>query len=313
MIQNIFINDVVTFSNLGFEKISPEALDQKELKPHMTDLMSQQESLKGKGFRYVPQSIKMLYVALHKLVERNNLEDKKDDIGLINTHELPNLESNIQFEKDIIEYGSKLANPMIAPYTVSNAGAGWLAIKGKMKNLNLTVNNGKSAVPSAINIIEDQIQLGTLEHGIIFSLNISSPYYNKIYADSPLSLDFANSILLSKVRNDTSIAEVIHSVSYRFSEQEQLTSCFDKIQEKYSTDYLIIEDAENLLKTNKPHINIGEYSQLEQSSFLPVFLQNIESFMNSWNAGPDSYSGKTINYLTVDSSGIISSLIIKLL
>jgi hypothetical protein len=171
----IYINDIITFSNKGFEDISIK--DFKENPIIIGNLNT--KYLQSKGLRYVPRTVKILYNPLAYILEKygiSNPEDK-DAVGLYNVSDICTLEPYFDFDEEVEQYGIQLANPMKVPYTLIGVVTGWLAIKEKLHNICLSLNSGKCGIISALDLIKIDLLSEEIKKGIIVGAHFMSEMY----------------------------------------------------------------------------------------------------------------------------------------
>ncbi|MDR1552691.1 MAG: hypothetical protein LBS69_04415 [Prevotellaceae bacterium] len=293
-----FINDIVMFSNSGDSRITADFLR----KDVFIENLDGQSSLKGRGFRQIPRIYKIFHVVVSEIIEKNNLYRNVSRIGLISAYEYANLDSNIDFENEILKYGVSMVNPIKAPFTVCNSCAGWLAIKHKIQNLNLTVSSGRTSLISAMKIANDCLKAEEIDYCIILSANLNQGGSRQI--ESPKSFmksEFATAILMSKIPELERICEVEEIFVNGFIENDEIGFYLQSLLDGQEHTRFIFDgnnNAESLMNAVD-----SQLSNREQCSYLPVFLQEMKLETNN--------EMTNISYIIYDKIGSIGGLKIR--
>ncbi|MEA4841208.1 MAG: hypothetical protein VB110_09415 [Bacteroidales bacterium] len=289
-----YINDIVTFSNKGFEKIDFNFIESPE-NAEITDYNS--KHLQGKGLRFVPRTVRMLHNVVGEILEKNGLNTEKDMMGIYNTNDICALEPSIDFDLEVENYGVKLANPMKIPYTLNGSTAGWLGIRSKMNNVNLSVNSGRCGILAAFNLTGLDFMDKETSHAIILCAHYMGEMYKKYNKDSTFNKEIAVGILASEKKTDTSIIEVLEcrTMSYNKKKLEEIVD----LQNGYTfidTDF---------------YINLQNHGQLQffqstspQLSCLPFFINNMNLFL------PEN-KGQEHQYIIIDKKGFMGYMKFK--
>lgn len=293
--MSFYINDITTFSKKGYENIDFEFLESPQ-KMEISDDHS--KHLQGKGLRFVPRTVRILHNVVGEMLEKNGLNTQKDRIGLYNTSDICALEASIDFDQEIENYGVKLANPMKIPYTLNGATAGWIAIRNKMTNVNLTVNSGRCGVLSALNLAGlDFMDLET-NHSIILCAHFMGEMYRKYNLHSSFNKEIAVGLLVSGVKTENSLIEVMECRSMSY-DKDLLERMIDE-----QTGYNLLDaDFYINLKSHR-HVQLIQ-STSAQLSCLPFFINNIKTFIKE-------NMDEEYRYIVVDKKGFMGYVKFKI-
>lgn len=286
--MSYYINDIATFSGMGFEKVSLQFIQSIE-NMEITDYHS--EHLVGKGLRFVPRTALMLHNVLAEILKTNDLTTRKDKIGLYNTSDICALEAGIDFDLEVENYGVKLANPMKVPYTLNGATAGWLGIRNKMHNINLSVNAGRCGMLSALNLAGLDFMDKETSFAIILGAHYMGEAYQKYNRHCTFNKEIAVGMLVSKKRAASSMVEIT----------ECRTMAYDKtllveMIDHFSGFSFIDSDFYLNLQNHKRVRFISSTSA--QLPCLPFFIHHLRDFI-------PKDSGKEHHYLIVDKRGMM--------
>jgi hypothetical protein len=300
--MKFYINDSVSFSNTGIAPITLEYLSEDISITNLND----QEALKGKGFRNIPRIYKLFHIIVNKILHKYKWEDLSK-LGLINAYEIANLKASIDFENEIVIYGIQGANPLKGPLTVSNACAGWLAIRNGLYGLNITVNNGACSVLTALSIAKNHMHSGCIEACLILSANQKGSIYDQYERSNVGCSEFANGILLSTEKSKNSLMEIISIRNYSLNNDLDILSIVETGCKE--GEFTIIEGTlDGMCLNNVCNLN-NLFPERKQFSLFPIFLQNMKDiFAKSFNKSLEI--GDIINYTIIDPNG--SESIIKL-
>lgn len=260
--------------------------------------------MQGRGFRQIPQIYKIFHVVVNDLIKKNELNKCLDNVGLISAYEYANLDSNIDFEYEIMKYGVSMVNPIKAPFTVCNSCAGWLAIKNRLQNINLTVSSGRTSLLSAIKIATHYINSGRIDYCMVLSANLNHGCYKIIdEQDSFMKGEFASAILISNNSNINRIYEIESVTVNALVEDNEINSIINSLSVNEDTSSYNLFDGKVIIDKTNIHSVDEKLSNRYQCCYLPVLLQNIESNIPK--------SCIHIRYLVYDSIGSIGSLTLK--
>ena len=288
MIMGYYINDVVSFSNKGFEKIDFDFLE-SPVNINIADVSS--KHLQGKGLRFVPRTVKILNNVVGEILEKNELNSQKDGIGIYNTNDICALEASIDFDREVEAFGVKLANPMKIPYTLNGATAGWIAIKNQLNNVNLTVNSGRCGILSALNLAGLDFMDMEIHHAIILGAHFTGETYKKYNRHSVFNKEVAVGLLASKKKTKTTLIEILEcrTMSYDKKTLEMIVKDHNRIN-LIDADFYI-----NLPNHGHCHFIQSTSAQL---SCLPFFINNMNAFINC-------ETGRVCKYIIVDKKGFM--------
>jgi hypothetical protein len=298
--MKMFINDIITFSHNGDDRITTDFLR----KGVLIENLDKQEVLQGKGFRQIPRIYKLFHVVVNKILEKFALYTSADRIGIISAYEYANLDSNIDFEYEIMKYGASMVNPVKAPFTVCNSCVGWLAIRNKIQNLNLTVSSGRTSLISAMKIASDCIRSGSIDYCMILSANLDRACYGIIdQRNSSMKSEFVSAILMSQVPDLGRICE-IQSVSVSSTVTDDISLFLKSISSNQEQLRIIFDgECESDMTDGRIQFINKKLSNRMQCCYLPIFLQDIK--LSIQNNRVDC------NYIVYDKGGSIGNLIIK--
>ena len=294
--MDYYINDVVSFSDKGFEKLDRLSLKSSEVS-EIHDVSS--EYLQGKGLRYVPRTVRMMQNVVGEMLEKNNLIPNKNRVGIYNTNDVCALEAAEDFDTEVENYGTRLANPMKVPYTISGATAGWIAIRNSLNNVILTINSGRCGVLSALNMAGLDFMDREVDDAIVLSANYMGEVYRRYNISSSFNKEVTVGLLASRESNVKSLVKVLetHVMTY-----DKLSLV--KMMEQES-DYMILDtDLDISLDSSLPVHHIKSTST--QMSCLPFFIDNV-------NVIVDKGQGKVCSYFIVDKNGLMGNMKFKIL
>lgn len=291
-----YINSIITFSDKGFDLLDRTFFNSNEI----SEIKNiQTKYLEGKGLRYVPKTAKILNNVVAHAIELESILVQKDLLGVYNTNDVGHLESNIDFDFELKNYGVNLANPMKIPYTINGSILGWIAIKHKLTNICLTMNAGRCGLFSAINNSFLDIKDKKINKALILGAHFSGDAYKNYNFTASFNKEVGYGILMSCEEKKETIAEIVSCSVGIF--KEDLFYSFIKDNPFYTI--LDANNKHNLTSTNIEILNINQYSN--QSSFFPFFIKNIKSYRIS--------NDNIFNYITIDSNLFMACVSIKLL
>lgn len=289
-----YINDITSFSNIGFEKIDFDFINSPESQEIKN---SDSKHLQGKGLRFVPRTVRIMHNVLGEMLEKNNLHSNKENIGVYNTNDICALEASIDFDQEIEDFGVKLANPMKIPYTLNGATAGWLAIRNKMNNVNLTVNSGRCGIISALNLISLDFMDKETSQTIVLGAHFMGEMYRKYNQDSIFNKEIAVGMLASVEKTETSLIEIL----------ECRTMTYDKAY----LETMLNEGLGNNFVDSDHYINLENsrgfkfiQSASSQLSCLPFFINNLKTFIKE-------DTEEEYKYIIVDKRGFMGYVIFR--
>jgi hypothetical protein len=299
-----FINDIISFSNLGKTNFPVDFLKENTL----IENLSEQKELQRKGFRQIPQIYKIFHVIVSEMIDKYALCKDIDRVGLISAYEFANLEANIDFEAEIINYGVSMINPIKAPFTVCNSCTGWLAIKNKMPNLNLTVCSGRTSIISAIKIARDYISSNKIDYCIILSANLNHNCYKIIDEQNTfMKSEFASAILVSNTPEIGKLCELQSTWIKSVNIDEDVNVFLNELTSKNISPNYILFDGEYSCSEFIHRIE-NKFSNRCQCSFFPIFLQNSRLLIKEYFSINENIS---VNYIIFDKAGNLGCLKIK--
>ncbi len=273
------------------------------------DNLSNYDVLKVKGLKKVPREYKAFYVLLDNMLKKNGFK-AYDPVGIIDSYEISNLSSNVEFESQIINFGKKLADPLLSPYTIGNSCSGWLAIMTKLNTLNLTVNSGKCSIASSISVAKNSILQNDIESCFVLSANYSEnkhKVFNKYeqHLDNPHS-EYCSSILVSKDKKDNTTYEVLDIVNGCWNTPEQIQNFCSNTNKGLT----IIESNYDCTGLNiKGTFVAPEYAEALQHSIFSCLISDKNELGKF--IGSEITDGTTINYIIIDKSGTMSLIKLK--
>jgi hypothetical protein len=271
----------------------------------MIENLAEQKTLQGRGFRQIPEIYKIFHVLVSQMLDKYELRHVIQRVGIISAYEYANLDSNIDFESEIIKYGVSMVNPIKAPFTVCNSCAGWLAIKNKMQNLNLTVSSGRTSIISAIKFATYYINSNTIDYCIILSANLNHGCFQLIEQnDSFVKSEFAFAILLSRESSFSSLYQ-IQSISVNMLINNDINTYFRSTGNDKTDSYIIFDGVQEI-NDSTIHIIEQNLSNRYQCCFFPVFLQSKTIITDN-----TAKSNSTIRYIVSDEAGSIGDLTLK--
>jgi hypothetical protein len=288
-----FLNSIVSFSNRGFDKLEYpffESLQKIEIENIKSNY------LQGKGLRHVPRTVQILHNVVGELIENNELVHKKDSLGLYNTNDICALESSIDFDLEIEEYGTKLANPMKIPYTLSGATAGWIAIRNSLKNVNLTINSGRCGILSALNMVDLDFMDGEIDNAILLMAHFMGDKYSNYNQGSLFNKEVAVGFWVSKEKTNSSFVEIIESKTMMYDEEI--------LREQINVgDDCCVVDSDISIDLAQEETIPPPFASSSQTSFLPFFINNIKL---------NAEFHKTYKYIIIDKKGFMGYVKFKI-
>lgn len=301
----LFINDISLLTSEGLDTQGSRFL----LRGETIDNLSDYDVLKVKGLRKVPREYKAFYVLLDRVLKKNGFK-AYDPVGLIDSYEVSNLSSNVEFESQIKTFGKELTDPLLSAYTIGNSCSGWLAIMTKLNTLNLTVNSGKCSVAGSMNVAKNSLLQNDIESCVILSGSYSVNKHD-IFSKYELHLDklhseYCSSILVSKDKNDGTRYEVTDIVNKCWNSPEQIQDFCAATSE----DITIIESNYDCSDMNiKGTFVAPEYANALQHSVFSCILSDKNELGEL--VGAEIKEGTKINYIIIDKSGTISLIKLK--
>lgn len=284
-----YINDITSFSNIGFEKMDFHFIESPESR-EITNIET--KHLEGKGLRFVPRTVRIMHNVVGEMLEKNKLTTQKAMVAIYNTNDIGALEASIDFDQEVENYGVKLANPMKIPYTLNGATAGWIAIRNKMNNVNLTVNAGRCGVLSALNLAGLDFMDRETTHAFILGAHFMGDMYKKYNRHSTFNKEVAVGMLASEEKTENSLIEVLECQTITYNKEK-----LEIILSEQTGGYNFV-DADFYI-----HLKENEKNQLIQStsaqlSCLPFFINNIRTFIHE-------DTEKICKYIIIDKKGMM--------
>lgn len=266
----IYINDIITFSDKGFDNLSLE--DFIDTSVLIRDVSS--PYLQSKGLRHVPRTAKILYNPLAYLLEKYKVMDR-EYIGLYNINDICTLEPYYDFEEEVEQYGVQLANPMKSPYSLIGVITGWIAIREQLHNICLSLNSGICGIISALNLCEIDLQNAEVKNGVIIGAHFMGKMYEKYNLCSTIKSEFSYALLVSNISNRKGNIKIVESKVCRYTKEHlkhfflNRKGCFFIESDCSSLDSLVGKTNVHMIKYLSP-----------QTSFLPIFLKNISKYVS---------------------------------
>ena len=290
-----YINDITSFSNIGFEKIDFNFIDSPESQEIKNP---DSKHLQGKGLRFVPRTVRIMHNIIGEILEKNNLHVEKENLGIYNTNDICALEASIDFDQEIEDFGVKLANPMKIPYTLNGATAGWLAIRNKMNNVNLTVNSGRCGMISALNLIGLDFMDKETNQTIVLGAHFMGKMYRKYNQNTTFNKEIAVGMLASVEKTETSLIEILECRTMAYDKDYLETMLNEGLGNNFvDSDYCI-----NLENSREFKFIQSTSAQL---SCLPFFINNINTFIKE-------NTGEEYKYIIIDKRGLMGYVIFRL-
>jgi hypothetical protein len=285
--MKIYVDDLVTFSKTGFEEFSPDIFESDE--DSIIESI-ETEHIAGKGFKYVPRSVKLIHNVVSEVIKRNNLSEKRTSIGLFNSNDITSLDGNVEFDLEVEKYGVNMASPMKVPFTLGGSALGFTAIKNKLNNTNLTINLGRTGVVSTLSEVYLEFLDKKIECGILVDAHFMDfPYVSYSQSDI-LRKEFVIACLISKRKTNKSFIEITESRTLNL----QIDSFKDKIFDKNRN--IVIDCSPDQISISEIRkqdiIYLTKYS--DQMSLLFPFLVRLKN---------DSFlSDALITYIILDKN-----------
>lgn len=286
--MSYFINDIVTYSDKGFEKLDLSFFSSEN---NLSVENTESDYLQGKGLRYIPRSVKLSYNTVAKLMDNEYYSSMRKKIGLYSTNGTCSLDSELDFKMESLLYGSNRANPAKAPFTLNCALAGWIAIREQLNNSVLSLNCGQCGIFSALSLSELDFYEDKSSLTIILGANFIGDVYEKYNISSSLKKEVAVALLTSPNKLENSIIEVFETKVMQYS-----NTTMDKIITSKS-EHLFIEGDKDLDINDTYDISFI-YNTSTQLSYFPFIINNILS-MNRVKRGD------ICEYITADKKGSI--------
>jgi len=290
-----YINDITSFSNIGFDKIDFDFINSS-----VSQEIENPDSkhLQGKGLRFVPRTVRIIHNIVGEMLEKNNLRIEKENLGIYNTNDICALEASIDFDQEIEDFGVKLANPMKIPYTLNGATAGWLAIRNKMNNVNLTVNAGRCGMISALNLAGLDFMDKETNQTILLGAHFMGEMYRKYNQNTTFNKEIAVGMLASVEKTETSLIEILECRTMTYDKEYLETLLNEGLGNNFveSDDYINLENSRGFMFFQ---------STSAQLSCFPFFINNIKTFIKE--ATEEEYK-----YIIVDKRGLMGYVIFKL-
>lgn len=296
--MKVYINKIVTFSNLGICPVDKEFLESGCL----MDNLSSQKVLQIKGLKKIPRHYKAFLVVADVVLKSIECNSKR--IGIINSYEISNLDPTIDFENEMKLFGDSWVDPIKGPFTVGNACSGWIAIMCHIPYLNLTVNAGKNSIFSSLNVARNEILLDGIDASIILSGNFYKSNFNvysKFEQSDTVVSEFANAILLSKTELPASIAEIISISNHTYTSEHDI---IEFINNNTDNEFSFVDGWNQPCVNNIVSLN-GLVNNRKQFSFFPLFVGNLSNQMRELNLNRSDI----INYISIDQEKNMQSCI----
>lgn len=285
-----YINGISSYSKLNFNQLGIDYFEDDA-----TDLITclPEKYTAVKGLRHVPRTTKLLHVSLVNLIETYDLQNKAADIGLYNISHICSLEPHIEFDNELDKYGAQLANPILASYKLLGVHTGWMALKGSMTNINLSINSGRCSLLTAMKSCILDIMEKNICYGIITGGHFMGDPYKNINTDSNIKKEVTYSFLVSREKKSNSIVEITEVRIFQFN-----IDLFEKLLKEFSNKNIVIDsDDSHLYNYTEKQSLIFIKNMSSQTSLFPFY---INSFVNR-----DCTCNTEFVYIIIDKRGIM--------
>ena len=294
--MSCFINDIVTYSSKGFEKLDIAFFLSKN-NSAIENIDS--DYLQGKGLRHIPKSVRIAYNVVAKMLDNEYYSSMRERMSLYYTNGVSSIEAQLDFERESLQYGSNKVNPAKAPFTINCSLAGWIALKEQLNNTVLSLSCGRCGIFSAFDLCELDFYDNKNSLAIVLGANFTGEAYEEYKLSSSFTERVSVAMLISPNKQVNSIIEILDTKIMRYEK-----IFIEKIIAE-KCGHLFIEGDSNLDFCNIHNIfHINNTST--QLSYFPFLINNILS-IKSINRGD------ICEYIIVDKGGLVGYAKLKVI